>query len=188
MKSEPAREHIPVIMLTIVDDRNLGFSLGASEFMTKPIDRSRLTALLRKLAPTKADSVILIVDDDADVREVVSATVKAAGLTAAQAANGREALGWLSNHQPPALVLLDLMMPEVDGFEFLEKVREIESMSEVPIVVLTAKDLSETERSILAERTLLVLSKSGQPIGTLGSALSALARRHHGAHHSHDGK
>lgn len=79
------------------------------------------------------------------------------------------------------------MMPEVDGFEFLEKAREIESLNEVPIVVLTAKDLSEAERSFLAERTLLVLSKSGQPIGTLGTALSALARRHHDAHH-HDGK
>jgi len=184
MKSEPALEHIPVIMLTIVDDRNLGFSLGASEFMTKPIDRNRLTALLRKLAPAKADSVILIVDDDADVREVVSATVKAAGLTPAQAANGREALGWLASNKAPALILLDLMMPEVDGFEFLEKARDIESLNEVPIVVLTAKDLTESERSVLAERTLLVLSKSGQPIATLGSALSALARRHHASHHT----
>jgi len=179
MKSEPALEHIPVIMLTIVDDRNLGFSLGASEFMTKPIDRTRLTALLRKLAPAKEDSTVLIVDDDADVRELVANTVRGAGMTPAQAANGREALGWLSNHQPPALVLLDLMMPEVDGFAFLEKVREFDSMKDVPVVVLTAKDLTDEERAFLAERTLLVLSKSGQPIGTLGAALSALAHRHH---------
>ena len=178
MKSEPALEHIPVIMLTIVDDRNLGFSLGASEFMTKPIDRNRLSALLRKLAPAKEDSTILIVDDDADVRELVANTVRGAGMTPAQAANGREALGWLSNHQPPALVLLDLMMPEVDGFAFLEKVRDFDSMKDVPIVVLTAKDLTDGERAFLAERTLLVLSKSGQPIGTLGAALSALAHRH----------
>lgn len=178
MKSEPALEHIPVIMLTIVDDRNLGFSLGASEFMTKPIDRTRLTALLRKLAPAKADSTILIVDDDADVRELVANTVRGAGMTPAQAANGREALGWLSNHQPPSLVLLDLMMPEVDGFAFLEKVRDFDGMKDVPIVVLTAKDLTDEERAFLAERTLLVLSKSGQPIGTLGAALSALAHRH----------
>ena len=71
MKSEPALEHIPVIMLTIVDDRSLGFSLGASEFMTKPVDRVKLTALLRKLAPAKKNATILIVDDDADVRAVV---------------------------------------------------------------------------------------------------------------------
>ena len=73
------------------------------------------------------------------------------------------------------------MMPEVDGFEFLEKIKTIDSLAEVPIVVLTAKDLSEKERNFLTERTLLVLSKSGQPIGSLGAALSALARRNQDA-------
>lgn len=179
MKSEPALEHIPVIMLTIVDDRNLGFSLGASEFMTKPVDRGKLTALLRKLAPSKPNATILIVDDDADVRDVVKATVEAAGMKSGEAANGRLALGWLAHHPAPALILLDLMMPEMDGFEFLEKIKAIDSLAEVPIVVLTAKDLTEKERNFLTERTLLVLSKSGQPIGSLGAALSALARRNH---------
>ena len=83
----------------------------------------------------------------------------------------------LKSNAPPALILLDLMMPEMDGFEFLEKIRKVERWSDIPTVVLTAKDLSERERSFLAERTLLVLSKSGQPIGSLGAALSALARR-----------
>ncbi len=186
MKSEPALEHIPVIMLTIVDDRNLGFSLGASEFMTKPVDRARLTALLRKVAPAKKNATILIVDDDADVRAVVRATVESAGLKSAEAANGRLALGWLLDNEPPALILLDLMMPEVDGFEFLEKIKAIDSLAEVPIVVLTAKNLSEKERNFLTERTLLVLNKGGQPIGSLGAALSALARRPHGAAAAND--
>jgi signal transduction histidine kinase/CheY-like chemotaxis protein len=176
MKSEPALEHIPVIMLTIVDDRNLGFSLGASEFMTKPVDRTKLMALLRKLVPAK-DATVLIIDDDANVRDVVKATIDAAGMEPAEAANGRLALQWLDSNPPPALILLDLMMPEMDGFEFLEKIRKRDGFDGLPIVVLTAKDLTESERNFLAERTLLVLSKSGQPIASLGAALAALARR-----------
>jgi CheY-like chemotaxis protein len=177
MKSEPELQNIPVVMLTIVDDRNLGFSLGASEFMTKPIDRARLTALVRKLTSNAKNATVLIVDDEADVRGVVKATVESAGMRSAEAANGREALQWLESNAPPALILLDLMMPVMDGFEFLEKIRKVDRWSDIPTVVLTAKNLSDRERSFLAERTLLVLSKSGQPIGSLGAALSALARR-----------
>jgi signal transduction histidine kinase/CheY-like chemotaxis protein len=179
MKSEPELQNIPVVMLTIVDDRNLGFSLGASEFMTKPIDRARLTALVRKLTSNAKNATVLIVDDEADVRGVVKATVETAGMKSAEAANGREAVQWLESNPPPALILLDLMMPVMDGFEFLEKIRKVDRWSDIPTVVLTAKNLSDRERSFLAERTLLVLSKSGQPIGSLGAALSALARRGH---------
>jgi signal transduction histidine kinase/CheY-like chemotaxis protein len=180
MKSDPLLENIPVIMLTIVDDRNLGFSLGASEFMTKPIDRNKLIALLRKLAPAE-DATVLIVDDEDDVRDVVKSTVDTAGMKSAEAVNGRAALEWLDKNEPPALILLDLMMPEMDGFEFLEEIRKRSELQGVPIVVLTAKDLTDSERSFLTERTLLVLSKTGQPIGTLGAALAALARRGHAA-------
>jgi signal transduction histidine kinase/CheY-like chemotaxis protein len=177
MKSEPELEHIPVIMLTIVDDRNLGFSLGASEFMTKPIDRGKLIALLRKLAPASKDVVVLIVDDDGDVRDIVKDTVETVGMKAATAVNGRAALQWLEKNPKPALILLDLMMPEVDGFAFLEETRKINELADVPVVVLTAKELSEAERNFLSERTLLVLSKSAQPIGALGAALAAIAER-----------
>ncbi len=176
MKSEPALEHIPVVMLTIVDDRNLGFSLGASEFLTKPVDRNKLMALLRKLAPAK-ETTVLVVDDEVDVRHVVKATIDAAGMEAVEAGNGRVALQWLDKNPKPALILLDLMMPEMDGFEFLQKIRQREGFRDVPIVVLTAKDLTADERNFLAERTLLILSKSGQPIASLGAALAALARR-----------
>ena len=84
---------------------------------------------------------------------------------------------WLAQHPMPALVLLDLMMPMMDGFEFLARVREQPDFAELPIVVLTAKELTAEERNFLAENTLLILSKSAQPIGTLGSALVAIAGR-----------
>ena len=175
MKSDPSLEHIPVIMLTIVDDRNLGFSLGASEFMTKPIDRNKLIGLLRKFAPSGEGTVVLIVDDDPDVRGVVKSAIEGVGLQTAEVNNGRVALDWLKTNPMPSLVLLDLMMPEVDGFEFLERIRSDETLAGLPVVVLTAKDLTEGERNFLAERTLLVLSKNAQPIAALGKALSAIA-------------
>jgi PAS domain S-box-containing protein len=175
MKSDPALAHIPVVMLTIVDERNLGFSLGASEFMTKPVDRARLLAVIEKLAPAAAGKLILIVDDDPAVRGMLRATVEAAGMRAEEAENGQTALDWLAAHPQPALVLLDIMMPMMDGFAFLERVRAQTKYTDLPIVVLTAKELSEEERGFLAENTLLVLSKSAQPIGALGSALAAIA-------------
>jgi signal transduction histidine kinase/CheY-like chemotaxis protein len=177
MKSEVALQRIPVIMLTIVDDRNLGYSLGASEFMTKPIDRARLLGLLREFAPKQQDATVLIVDDDSEVRNLVRQTVEGAGMKTVEAFNGRAALEWLESHPLPSLILLDLMMPVMDGFEFLEKMREDRDLLEVPVVVLTAKELTEDERSFLAERTMLVLTKSAQPIGHLGAALAAIARR-----------
>ena len=177
MKSEPQLAHIPVIMLTIVDHRNLGFSLGASEYMTKPIDRNRLIALIEKFAVSRRDGTVLVIDDDPDVRAMVKATIDDVGMKATTVANGQAALDWLASHPQPALVLLDLMMPKMDGFEFLERVRQNPHYVDLPIVVLTAKELTDNERSYLAERTLLVLSKSAQPISKLGFALAAIAGR-----------
>lgn len=177
MKSEPQLAHIPVIMLTIVDHRNLGFSLGASEYMTKPIDRNRLIALIQKFAATKVDGVVLVIDDDPDVRAMVKTTIESVGMQAVDAASGQAALDWLGGNPQPALVLLDLMMPKMDGFEFLDHVRQNPQFVDLPIVVLTAKELTDNERSFLAERTLLVLSKSAQPISKLGYALAAIAGR-----------
>jgi CheY-like chemotaxis protein len=84
MKSDAALHHIPVIMLTIVDDRNLGYSLGASEFLTKPIDRTRLIAVLEQFSRPEGDHVVLVVDDDPEIRSVVRRTVESAGLTVAE--------------------------------------------------------------------------------------------------------
>jgi PAS domain S-box-containing protein len=185
MKSDPALQHIPVIMLTIVDDRNLGFSLGASEFMTKPIDRARLVALIERFARTHSgSSTVLIVDDDPDVRTIVRQAVEGVGMQAAEAFNGEKALEWLKSNPRPALILLDLMMPEVDGFQFLTRLNEERSLRDIPVVVLTAKTLGEEDRIFLAERTILVLSKSTQPIGSLGHALAVIAARAQGAEHA----
>jgi signal transduction histidine kinase/DNA-binding response OmpR family regulator len=177
LKSDPALAPIPVIMLTIVDERTMGYSLGAAEYMTKPVDRNRLIELLRRFAATAREAVVLVVDDSDDVRAVVRTTVEKAGLKTVEAENGKAALDWLAKNPAPALVLLDLMMPVMDGFAFLDEVKQIPALARVPIVVLTAKDLTEAERRLVNERTLLVLTKGAQPLSSLGSALAAIARQ-----------
>jgi len=177
LKSDPALAAIPVIMLTIVDERTLGYSLGAAEYMTKPIDRNRLLELLRRFAAKAGEAVVLVVDDSEDVRAVVRQTVEKSGLKTVEAENGQAALDWLARNPVPALVLLDLMMPVMDGFTFLERVQSIPALARMPIVVLTAKDLTEVERRMVNERTLLVLTKGAQPLSSLGSALAAIARQ-----------
>jgi CheY-like chemotaxis protein len=177
MKSDPALDQIPVIMITIVDDRRLGYTLGASEFMTKPIDRARLLTLVRAFTAQKAQPSVLIVDDDPEVRDLVKTTLEGTGLKTHQAVNGRAAIDWLNNNPLPSLILLDLMMPVMDGFEFLEEMRNDDELLDVPVVVLTAKMLTDEERALLAERTMLVLNKSAQPISQLGSAMAVIAKQ-----------
>jgi signal transduction histidine kinase/DNA-binding response OmpR family regulator len=177
LKSAPETARIPVIMISILDERTLGYSLGASEFMTKPIDRARLVALVKQFAGQPGSDLVLIVDDQADVRDIIKTTITGVGLKAAEAANGQAALDWLASHAKPALILLDLMMPVMDGFEFLDRCQAEGILDNVPVVVLTARELSESERTFLAQRTMLILTKGAQPIASLGAALSAIARR-----------
>jgi CheY-like chemotaxis protein len=121
---------------------------------------------------------VLVVDDDADIREATQMVLENTGHRVITAADGQEALEMLRGGQSrPCLILLDLMMPVMDGFEFLEKVKEISTLQRVPIVVLTAKDLTDAERNTINQRTMLVLTKGAQPLSSLGSALSVMARR-----------
>ncbi len=96
LKSDPALSAIPVIMLTIVDERTMGYSLGAAEYMTKPVDRNRLLELLRRFAASAGEAVVLVVDDSEDVRAVVRQTVEKSGLKTVEAENGQAALDWLA--------------------------------------------------------------------------------------------
>ena len=144
LKADPELADIPVIMLTIVDDKNLGYALGASDYLTKPIDRERLVTVLEKY---RRDLPVLVVDDDVTVRQLLRRKLEPEGYTVVEAENGRAALERLRDVSP-SVVLLDLMMPEMDGFEFVAEFRRHEPWRAIPIVVVTAKDLSreDTER------------------------------------------
>ena len=155
LKGDPSVADIPVIMLTIVDDRNLGYALGASEYLTKPIDRERLVAVLTKY---RRDLPVLVVDDDAGVRQLLRRMLEPAGYTVVEAANGREALERL-REAAPGVILLDLMMPEMDGFEFVAEVRRHEALRAIPIVVITARDLSREDHERLNGYVHAILQK-----------------------------
>jgi signal transduction histidine kinase/CheY-like chemotaxis protein/HAMP domain-containing protein len=153
LKAHPELCDIPVIMVTVAPDRGIGLSLGAAEVMTKPVDRAELTALLRHLL--SRDGPILLVEDDLATRETVRSTIEKMGLTVAEVTNGRLALSWLAENPAPALILLDLMMPEMDGFEFLDTFNSRADWRHVPVVVITAKQLTAAERGLLAVRTVI---------------------------------
>ncbi len=145
LKADPETQDIPVIMLTMVDDKNIGFALGATEYMTKPIDRGRLAALLGRYRCAEAVCSVLLVEDDGPTREMMRDLLTREGWNVIEAPNGRVALECLESTVPD-LVLLDLMMPEIDGFEFAQRLRERPEWQAIPVIVLTAKDITEADR------------------------------------------
>jgi PAS domain S-box-containing protein len=158
LKAEAELAEIPVIMVTIVDDRNLGYALGATDYLTKPVDRDRLAALVRKYRRQGARDVVLIVEDDAGTRDMLRKTLEKEGWDVAEAENGRVALQRIA-HTPPSLILLDLMMPEMDGFAFVTELRRNEAWRRVPVVVLTSKDITLDDRRRLTGSVELILQK-----------------------------
>jgi signal transduction histidine kinase/DNA-binding response OmpR family regulator len=157
LKSDPDLADIPVIMLTIVDNKNLGYSLGAADYLTKPIDRERLTSVLLRYRGEMKNKA-LVVEDDPGSREVLVRMLKNDGWLVAEAGNGVEALAELARDRP-GVVLLDLMMPEMDGFEFLEQVNGHPEWKSIPVIVVTARDLTPEDRERLSGHVSRVLQK-----------------------------
>jgi PAS domain S-box-containing protein len=179
-KADPALADVPVIMVTIVDDRNLGYALGATDYLTKPVDRDRLAALVRKYRRPDAKDVVLVVEDDPATRSLLRRSLEAEGWTVVEAENGRVALEALA-HTRPALILLDLMMPEMDGFQFVAELRRSEDGRAIPVVVLTAKDVTSEERLRLTGCVEVILQKGAASreniLGEIRTLVAASARR-----------
>ncbi len=158
LKADPATADIPVIMVTIVDDKTLGFAMGASDYLVKPINWERLIGVLEKHRSQKASPHVLVVEDDPAVREMLRRTLEKLGWQITEAENGRVGLECLAT-QLPGVILLDLMMPELDGFGLLQKLRSRPDARQVPVVVMTAMDLTEADRRRLSGQVSLVMEK-----------------------------
>ena len=161
LKAEPELAEVPVVMLTIVDEKNKGYALGASDYVTKPIDRERLRALLGRFCDHGAGRRALIVEDDEDTRRWLHRALEREGWEVSEAENGRQALECLAKG-PVNVILLDLMMPEMDGFEFLAERRKNKALAKIPVIVVTAADLTEDDRRRLNGGVLHVLQKAAQ--------------------------
>lgn len=158
LKSNPELAHIPVIMETMLDEQHKGFSLGASDYLIKPINSKRLLEMVGKYRGVGACSV-LVVDDQEETREMLHRTLSAAGCTVREAEHGQAALTELAA-QTPDVILLDLMMPVMDGFRFVEQVQQNPAWQTLPIVVMTAKDLTTKDRARLNGTVQQILDKS----------------------------
>jgi signal transduction histidine kinase/DNA-binding response OmpR family regulator len=157
LKGDVKTAEIPVVMVTMMDQQNLGDALGAVDYLVKPVDRERLLSVVRAHVHHEGLPV-LVVEDDLSTRQMLCRTLEKAGYRAASAENGRVGLERLSA-EACGLVLLDLMMPEMDGFQFVSELRKREDGRDVPVIVLTAKDLTEEERIWLSGYADTVLTK-----------------------------
>ena len=158
LKADPALARIPVIMISVTRDKNLGFALGAVDYLVKPVDQKTLVRALHKHLAGRPGRPILVIDDDETTRSMLRRSLERQDWQVVEAVNGRDGLARLHEVRP-AVVLLDLMMPEVDGFGFLDALHEQGLSGSVPVVVLTAKELSRAEQQHLAGHVQAVIEK-----------------------------
>jgi CheY-like chemotaxis protein len=157
-KADPAVCNIPVIMLTMLDDRKRGYALGASNYITKPFDRKSLAQLLKGYRCPNPPCSVLLVEDDLMTRQMMRSMLEKLGWSVSEAENGRLALQQVAQKRP-ALILLDLVMPEMDGFEFASELHRNTEWQSIPIVVLTGKDLTAEELTLLNGNVQNVIDK-----------------------------
>jgi CheY-like chemotaxis protein len=153
-------------MLTIVDDKKMGYALGAADYMTKPIDRERLLLILKKHMPAPSLASVLLVEDDPTTREMLRRLLEKEGWSVNEAENGRIGLERVKENRP-GLVLLDLMMPEMDGFGFVAELRKRKEWRDIPVVVVTAKDITAEDRVLLNGSVEKILQKGAYSRETL---------------------
>lgn len=167
LKEDEELRNIPVIMVTILNERALAIPLGAAELLTKPIDRQRLTTLLETYCGGSRDNRVLVIEDDSATRDLLCRSVTGVGYKAEAAVNGQDGLDWLSRNPAPDLILLDLMMPNLDGFGFLRELRKQRAFDRLPVIIVTAKELTDEDIRKLRELRADIITKDHDYLGEL---------------------
>jgi CheY-like chemotaxis protein len=160
LRSDRALAEIPVIMLTMVDDPERGFALGATDYVTKPVNRQRMSRILKQYSCASPPCPVLLVEDDSAIRSSMRRMLEKNGCRVSEADNGEIALA-LMEKERPSLIFLDLLMPVMDGFEFAARARANPDWRSIPIIVVTAHDLTAAERKRL-NGVETILQKAGR--------------------------
>jgi CheY-like chemotaxis protein len=171
LKADAALAPIPVIMTSIAGDKNMGYALGAADYLSKPIEREHLLEILEKYECARPICTVLLIEDDPIMREMFRRALKKESLSLIEAADGREGLQQVAAHSPD-LILLDLMMPNMNGFEFVSELRRSAHGRSIPVVVVTAMDLTPQDRARLNGHVQSVVQKGAY----MGDALFAELR------------
>ncbi|MDX1693863.1 MAG: response regulator [Ketobacteraceae bacterium] len=180
IKAEKELMNTPVLLVTITTNHEIGLSLGASEYITKPIQKERLIEVLSQYRSSNRRGALLLVDDSIEMRSLVKRALAGQGWTIIEAEDGVSALQRMIE-TPPDVIVLDLMMPRMDGFEFLSQVRLHTTWRDIPVVVVTAKDLSRPELERLRGGVLAIMQKGSYSREELIAAIKAVSRSNTGA-------
>ena len=158
LKEEPELRQIPVIILSVRPDQDFGFAMGIADYIQKPIDKQRLLGSLQKFQRRAKEPRILVVEDDADMRSLLRRMLEREQWQVSEAANGRQALKHLQQHVP-TLIILDLLMPLMDGFQLVEQMQKNETWRRIPVVVVSAKEVTQRDRDRLDGHVAKILQK-----------------------------
>ena len=175
IKNDPELRDIPVIMQTVLDEEHFAYALGASSYLKKPVRRSELSDALTATASGRSSPEVLIVDDDVAACERLSKMLVRDGWIVTVCHNGKDALAHLA-HRMPALVLADLIMPEMDGYAFIRQLRQNPAWDNIPVVVMTAADVQSKKVKALAGDTQSVVQKGAMPLADLVTDLRRYAK------------
>ncbi|MFN2386501.1 MAG: response regulator [Thermoanaerobaculia bacterium] len=173
LKDSPETRSIPVLLLSVVEDRAFGFSLGAFDYLLKPLNRADLFETLERAGVLASRGYVLLVDDDPDLRTLLSQELAGVGYRVRTAAGGEAALAELE-HERPSAVLLDLNMPPPDGFDVLFRMRQSESLRDIPVIVVTARELLESDYARLNGSAQRIIRKRADLGGLAREVLRSL--------------
>ncbi len=170
LRHDPATAKIPVVVVTVTDSREMGIALGVSDYLTKPVDWTRLGQLMTRFRRDRVDRPVLLVEDDPVCRDQMVRLLTRDGWDVREAENGLVALQ-RAQEEVPGMVLLDLMMPQMDGFEFLGRFRRLPGCADVPVLVVSAMDMTQAHREQIDGEVVDIITKSGSTARDVASYL-----------------